>query len=234
MPWQASRADAVPVGPRRGPAPAVSRAGRGISASSLVLAVGAGFAALLVSAAPARPLQAGTAPETKYAALLDGARDEILRRAFVPSELLRQGEVRLVRRGDGAVMQTVISSAFLPRVVGGIRRKELASWPPERRGHDDSQRYIAALGKAASEARSPKLLIEFILTRRASIVVLYEPSLSGPEEEYRIASKRPIAVLELSRTYVRGDIYEIARDALRLDGKEAAKVLEAVLPGEGP
>lgn len=201
-------------------------------------------AALVVSGALAITLPADAVPAAKYAALFDGSRDEIVRRAFVPSEERRQGEVRLVRRGDGAVMQTVISSTVLPRVVRAIGRKEVASWPPERRGHDDSRRYIAALRQAAEEIRSRarsggdggdrslKLLIEFVLTKRASIVVLYEPSLSGPEEDYRIASKRLIAVLELSRDYVRGDIYEIAWDALKLEKKEAVKVLEAVLPGE--
>ncbi len=201
-------------------------------------------AALIASAVLASPLPAETGPAPKYAALFDGSKDEVIRREFVPSEEQRQGEVRLIRRGDGAVMQTVISSTVLRRVVNAIRRKELASWPPERRGHADALRYIAALRQAAEEIRNRArgggdrggrgltLLIEFILTRRASIVVLYEPSLSGPEEEYRIASKSVISALELSRNYVRGDIYEIARDALRLDKKEAAKLLDAVLPGE--
>jgi ATP/maltotriose-dependent transcriptional regulator MalT len=50
----------------------------------------------------------------------------------------------------------------------------------------------------------------------------------------RVVSARQIVVLPLSRTYVRGNIYEIARDALRLGRKESMDLLEPMLPPESP
>jgi hypothetical protein len=188
--------------------------------------------------------QADAGPAGKYDALLEGSKDEILRRAFVPSPDRRQGEVRLVRRGNAAVMQTVLSTAILRRVVGEIRKKELSSWPPERPGHADALRYIAALRQAGEEiqARSRKrkergdrrqaLAIEFILSEDASIVAFYEPALEETEEGFGIASKRLISILELSRAYVRGDIYEIAWDALKIKKEESAMVLDPLVPEE--
>lgn len=46
------------------------------------------------------------------------------------------------------------------------------------------------------------------------------------------AGLAPIAVLDLSRAYVRRDIYEIARDALKLGPNESKEVLEPLLPPE--
>lgn len=183
-------------------------------------------------------------PPAKYARLLDGAKDQVVRSAFVPDEENPQGEVRLIRRGAAAVMQTVLYSRFLKRVVAEIRKKELASWPPDRGGHEDALRYIGAVLEAQGRIqeryrergnrgdRTRKMLIEFILSDTASIVVLSEPELEEENGHMRIASARPVAVLELSRAYVRGDFYEIGRDALRLKGREARNVLEPLLPRE--
>jgi hypothetical protein len=181
---------------------------------------------------------------TRFTPLLDGAEDRIVRSEFVPSEALQQGEVRLIRRGGAVVMQTVLYTRFLKRVVAEIRRKDLAVWPETREGHADSLRYIDALMEASSRIlqryeqrenrgdRHLKLLIEFILSERAALVALYEPELEKAEGHYRIAAKHPIAVLELSRAYVRGDIYEIAWDALKLTRKESVRLLEPMLPAE--
>ncbi len=183
-------------------------------------------------------------PPAKPARLLDGARDNIVLSAFVPSDDQPQGEVRLVRRGGAAVMQTVLYTRFLKRVVAEIRKKELASWPPDREGHDDAKKYIDAIlearnriqerfpGRRERGDRRQKMLIEFILSDKASIVAISEPELDEGDEHVRIVSKRPIVVLALSRTYVRGDIYEIARDALRLSRKESQDLLEPLLPPE--
>ena len=192
----------------------------------------------------ASAVSAEVKPSAKYARLLDGAQDQVVRSAFVPDEENPQGEVRLIRRGAAAVMQTVLYSKFLKRVVAEIRKKELASWPPDRGGHEDSLKYIDAILEAQGRIqerfrerrnrgdRTQKMLIEFILTDKASIVVLSEPELKEEKGHMRIASARPIAVLELSRTYVRRDFYEIGRDALKLKDTESRKVLEPLLPRE--
>lgn len=175
-----------------------------------------------------------------------GGRDEIVRAAFVPSEDQPQGEVRLIRRGHAAVMQTVLYSRYLKRVVAEIRKKELASWPPSREGHDDARRYIEAVlaarelvqrrfGERADRGdRRQNMLIEFILSGTASRVTISEPELEEANGRMRVVARHPIATLELSRTYVRGDFYEIARDALKLGRREARDILEPLLPPESP
>ncbi len=185
-------------------------------------------------------------PKAEYARLLDGSRDEIVRSEFVPSEEQPVGEVRLVRRGPAVVMQTVLSTSLLKRVVAAIRKKDVANWPVSRPGHDDAVKYVEAIQSAQAEIRErfrrrehrgdrrQKMLIEFILSRDASIVAIAEPTLAQADGHMRVASRRQIAVLPLSRVYVRGNIYEIAWDALKLDRKESRSLLEPMLPPESP
>ncbi len=185
-------------------------------------------------------------PKADYARLLDGSRDEIVRREFVPSEEQPVGEVRLVRRGPAVVMQTVLYTKFLKRVVAEIRKKDVADWPMSRHGHDDAMKYIEAIQSAQAGIqerfrrrehpgdRRQRMLIEFILSRNTSIVAIAEPSLADAGGHMRVVSRRQIAILPLSRVYVRGNIYEIAWDALKLDRKESRDLLEPMLPPESP
>ena len=80
--------------------------------------------------------------------------------------------------------------------------------------------------------RRQTMLIEFIVSDDASLVTIAEPGLEEANGHVRVVSRRPIAVLDLSRAYVRRDIYEIARDALKLGPNESKKVLEPLLPPE--
>jgi hypothetical protein len=184
----------------------------------------------------------------RHAALLEGSRDQLVRSARVPSDEQPQGEVRLLRRGAAVVMQTVIQSTVLRRVVAEIRRKELATWPEGSAGAADSRRYVEVLFEAARErgedhpppgagedeggGRRRGLLIEFILAERAALVALYEPQIAGGEPRFRLTGRRRLALLELSRAYVRGDLLEIAVDALQLSRQEAEGVLGPLLPPE--
>jgi len=180
----------------------------------------------------------------RYESIMDGSGDRIVRSAIVPSDLLPQGEVRLLRRGEAVVMQTVLNSRFLKRVVAEIRNKESASWPAQREGHADSIRYVAALTEGYDRIqrksrqrknraeRRQKLLIEFILSGKSALVAVYEPELAEEEGHYRVTSKTPVAILEMSRAYVRGNIFEIAWDALGLSKREAKKLLDPMLPRE--
>ncbi len=185
-------------------------------------------------------------PRADYARLLDGSQDEIVRSEFVPSEEQPVGEVRLVRRGPAVVMQTVLYTRLLKRVVAEIRKKDLADWPMSRHGHDDAMKYIEAIQSAQGAIqerfrrrehrgdRRQTMLIEFILSRNASFVAIAEPSLAEAGGHMRVVSTRQIAILPLSRVYVRGNFYEIAWDALKLDRKESRAILEPMLPPESP
>jgi hypothetical protein len=180
----------------------------------------------------------------RYESIMDGSGDRIVRSAFVPSDWLPQGEVRLLRRGEAVVMQTVLNSRYMKRVVTEIRNKESASWPVQREGHADSLRYVAALTEGHDRiqrksrqrknraGRRQKLLIEFILSGKGALVAVYEPELAEEEGHYRVTSKNPVAILESSRAYVRGNIFEIAWDALGLSKSEAKKLLDPMLPRE--
>jgi len=80
--------------------------------------------------------------------------------------------------------------------------------------------------------RRQKLLIEFILSGKSALVAVCEPELAVEEGHYRVTSKTPVAILELSRAYVRGYIHEIAWDALGLSNNKAKRLLEPMLPRE--
>jgi len=185
-------------------------------------------------------------PKGEYAQLLDGSLDEVVRAEFVPSEEQPVGEVRLLRRGEAVVMQTVLYTALLKRVVAEIGKKETDAWPPSRAGHADAAKYKEAIqsaqagiqerfrGREDRGDRRQRMLIEFILSDKASIVAIAEPELKEEEGHMRVVALRHAVVLPLSRTYVRGNIYEIAWDALRIPRKESSKLLEPMLPRESP
>lgn len=190
-------------------------------------------------------------PEGALPPMLDPARDEVVRSAQVPSSWFPQAEVRLVRRGKAAVLQTVIFSPHLERVVAEIRRKESSAWPPGRNGREESARYVDALGRAAREAerrfrergargdRRRTLLIEFVLSAGDSFVAFYDPEVRGDFGSLRIGELRVLEILPLARRYVRENLYEIAVDSLGWNRREAEEALEPLLPevlqpGESP
>ncbi len=98
------------------------------------------LAGVWAAAASAEPLV-----PPRLAPLLDAAHDRILRRSFVPSEEQKVGELRLIRRGDSDVVQTLLYTKVLKRVVAEIRKKELASWPADQPGHEDAIRYVETI-----------------------------------------------------------------------------------------
>ncbi len=111
-------------------------------------------------------------PASLAAAL--AAADTPIAHVAVPEPSRRVGEVRVHRHGGVRIVQTMLYTKLLERVVAEIARKEAANWPPERAGHADAERYIAALREAAAMIPKPKagdrtvdrrrkLLIEFVI-----------------------------------------------------------------------
>ncbi len=174
--------------------------------------------------------------------LLDASRDEIVRRATVPTPLFPQAEVRFIRRDRSVVAQTVIVSSLLKRVVAEIRGKESSVWTPGRAGHEDSDRYIGALDRAYREAekrfrernagddRRRSLLIEFILSEKHSLVAILDPEVRGNFGNLRVTERRILEILPLSRRYVWENMHEIGIDSLGWSRREAGEVLNALLP----
>jgi hypothetical protein len=185
--------------------------------------------ALLVCTAAAR---ADDIVPERLAPRLDASADRRLERAYVPSPARRAGEVRLLRRGDASVVQTLLYSKLLRRVIGEIRKKELANWP----GSPDAAAYLAALSQAQQTIwrrlpkdrhlpdRRQKLWIEFILAPDAAVVGIGAFEMDEKDGEVLVVRREPLAVLEPSREYVRRNQRLIAADAF--PGEDAARALE--------
>jgi len=188
------------------------------------------LAVALVLCAWAAPGRAADVVPARFARWLAADADVRVARVVVPSEEQRVGEVRLLRRGGADVVQTLLSTKVLSRVVGEIRKKELANWPPGRPGHDDALRYLAALDAAreaiwnrlpadvASADRRQKLWIEFVLGPEVAFVALGRFEGSDEGGEIAVTAREPLAVLEPTRDYVAADMRLIAADSFHVEG----------------
>lgn len=139
------------------------------------LASGALLAAL-AAATPARCAEsAALAP-----ALLQADADQVLSRIVVPDPARRVGEVRLLSRAGAVVVQTLLSTKVLARVVGEIRKKEESAWPPGSRWHADSERYLGALQALQHELESRRTTVAWAERRyRALIEFIADDSSAG-------------------------------------------------------
>lgn len=178
---------------------------------------------------------AGAAP-ARDARLLDPANDELVARAFVPSPEQRVGEVRLVRRGDANVVQTLLYTKVASRAVAEIRRKERAGWP-DGPGRTDSLRYVEALeevqrrlfreiaAKGPGADRRQQLWIEFVLAPRDAWVAIGSFEMEGAGDSLRVTAREALATLAPARAYVRRNMALIAADAFGARGEALARLL---------
>jgi hypothetical protein len=181
---------------------------------------------------------AGDVPP-RVAPLLDDRADRVVQQTVVPSPEQQVGRVRLVRRGDVEVVQTLLATKLLKRVTGEIRAKEAPNWPPDAPGRDDSLRYLDALDAAQRTvwSRVPKddpasdrvqrLWIEFALAKDAAVVAI--GTFAGTDDAVRVRERETLAVLEPSRDYVARNMRLIAADSFHADGA-ALDALLAELP----
>jgi hypothetical protein len=192
------------------------------------------IAALVATAGAAT---AADAPlPARLLARLDPGADEVVGRSFVPSAERRVGEVRLVRRGDANVAQTLLYTKVLSRVVGEIRRKELANWP-DGPARADALRYVEALESVRERtwsevaARGPKgdrrqkVWIEFVVAPREALVAIGSFEMEDRDGEVRVLSREPLVALELSRDYVLRNMRLIAADSFHVEGDALAELL---------
>jgi hypothetical protein len=197
-------------------------------------------AAVMIGLAAGAAAPAATGDQ---AALLDIGRDVVVDRAFVPSAERPQGEVRIVRRGGHVVVQTVLYTRVLKRVVGAILDKERHNWPAGAAGHADAERYAAALEafrRAAAERpdqvgaevdRRVRALIEFIDAPGEPLVAIGGVTLEGTGAAVRVRARAAPAVLALSADYVRRNMALIVADAFSLKpGEAAARLVGAAGP----
>jgi hypothetical protein len=180
------------------------------------------------------------AASTRSPAPLEAAADEVLARSYVPSPERRVGEVRLIRRGDANVVQTLLYTKVLRRVVAEIRAKELDNWP-EGPGHADALRYVEALSAVQKQIwgrllatepardRRQKLWIEFVLTPAASRASIGAFEMDETDAELLVVRREPLALLELSRDYVLRNMRLIAADAFHVEGDALRSLLEPLV-----
>jgi hypothetical protein len=160
---------------------------------------------------------------------LEPAADRIVTSTPIASPAGPQGEVRLIERGDADVVQTLLRTKLLRRVVAEIRKKEMANWPPDRPGHADAERYVAALEQVATrlaerqpanrkQDRALRVFIDFVLTSDGGLVGVGTYTAESRDGQLRVTESRPMERLVLSRDYVRANMRLIVADSFHLDG----------------
>lgn len=193
------------------------------------------LAGVWAAAASAEPLV-----PPRLAPLLDAAHDRILRRTSVPSEEQKVGELRLIRRGDSDVVQTLLYTKVLKRVIAEIRSKELANWPADQPGHGDAMRYIEAITAVQEQIwdrmprsesardRRQKMIIEFVLSGNSALIAVGSFEMDETEGEVRVLRRDSLVVLEPSRTYAGRNMRLIAADSFHVGEAELGPLLEAM------
>lgn len=172
------------------------------------------------------------------------AQGEIVRREPVRGGGNTLGEVRLIRRGDARIVETVLRTALLRRVVGEIRDKELANWQSGRPGYDDALAYIKALEEAASELvgrarraqkRDPtlELLIEFSSSPSTVSVTLWDIEVEAKGGEFSVKDRRRLRDVPVTRDYVDRNMRLILADSFGISEAEAAALLDETPAAEG-
>jgi len=181
--------------------------------------------------------------ELRYARQLEWSEDLILQRVIVPSAEQPQGEVQLIRRRDLLVVQTLLSSRILKRVVAAIDAKEGRSWPEAREGHTESSHYREELFRATEKSwhafreRSDRnqdhqtLAIEFILGPKHALIALSLPQLTEDDGKLLLINKQPLQAWRGTEDYVRENIFEIIKNSFHLDNTATEELLKPLWPG---
>ncbi len=137
----------------------------------------------------------------------------------VPEPSRKVGEVRLLARGEAVVVQTLLSTRLLERVIAEIRVKERRNWPE---GDEAVARYLGALENARhrleqsrpradwSRERS-RLLIEFAADEDDDAVFVGSWDFAGDGRTVR--DREVFEVLTPRRDYVLRNIRLILADS---------------------
>ncbi|HYD47116.1 MAG TPA: hypothetical protein VEB21_02145 [Terriglobales bacterium] len=190
----------------------------------------------------AQPAMAQSDVPPSVAPLLKADDDQLINRTYLEPQTKPVGEVRLLRRGNASVVQTMLYTEVLRRVVGEISKKENNNWPQDHPQRGDAARFLDALTEAQQimwskvpkhergADRRQNLLIEFVLSPEASVVLFSEYELRDGPDGVEITDRRLLSSLELSREYVRRNMELIVADSFKVPAGEARTLL-AALPG---
>lgn len=168
-----------------------------------------------------------------------GPAETVLARTGIPSEERKVGEVRLLRRGSQTVVQTLLVSRVLPRVVAEIRDKEIANWPESDPDHGAMTAYVAGLEASAARLRSElpevdarsagssdrklRLAIEFTASEDTAGVAIaaFDSTDASP---FDVLAKRVLSEPSVSRRYVLRNMRLIVADAFDVAESRAGSV----------
>ena len=164
--------------------------------------------------------------------VFDAATDRVVSRTVVPDQVRRQGEVRLVTRGDATVVQTLLATKVLRRVVAEIRKKEERNWPAGSAGHDDMVRYVDALAAAASAVEAAegdedhryRLLIELVASADRGGIVIGEFQGDEADGVLQPTSAQTITTLPVDRQYLLRNMRLILADAFHLEESQVDRL----------
>jgi hypothetical protein len=161
----------------------------------------------------------------KLAPWLDTAHDQIARKAYIPNPAQRIGEVRILRRGDATVVETLIYSKVPSRVIGEIKKKENANWP----GNADAAAYLAALEQVQKTVasrmppdglrgdRRHKIWIDFVAAPEAAFIAIGSFQSSIENGKLVVVSREPLVLVQPSREYVERNQRLIAADSFKVE-----------------
>lgn len=165
----------------------------------------------------------------------------VIARGFIPSSNNVHGEVRVVKREQGACVQTLLYSRQLRRGLFEMKKMERRAWPEGTLCHEDSTNYLAAMDQARDAVLGPaeaspdasnatgRLLIEFNLDADDASYTLSAIELEGPPEALNATQVRPISTRHAHPFYISYAMMLMAENGLKLHGLE----LEALLQKAG-
>ena len=147
---------------------------------------------------------------------------------WIPSRILRQGQVQLVDENERVQLEVLLHSRFMDRVVNTIVEKEKKNWGND---HADAASYIEQLKRARESVRIPdgpeSLMIVFSLRPAPGEIAWYTGEVDHQPEAWRMKEPRLLARLEASRDYVMRNAGLILEDSLGVDPSTIKQLQEA-------
>lgn len=148
----------------------------------------------------------------------------------VPEPSRKVGEVRLLQRGDAVVVQTLLSTRLLERVIAEIGSKEKRNWPE---GDEATAAYLAALDNARRRLeqrdagpdwsrRRHRLLIEFAAADDYGAVFVGTYDFAGDGRTVR--DREVFEVLSLRRDYVLRNMRLILADSFGVPVEDVGRL----------
>lgn len=214
------------------PSPAAPRASSTFAAFAAFAAIAT--ACLLAFASPAPPAGAADASsaapgKTAPPELADASTDRVHAVVAVPDPNRRVGVVRLLSRGDGVVVQTLLDTRLLSRAVAEIRAKEKRAWGE---GDAASAAYVAALDSAlaeverrpADEERRRRLLVEFAADAGGEAVLVGTFAAFEDRAMAHPSGREVFATLAPPRAWVLREIRLVVADAFDVPDSEVDRV----------